>query len=173
MRDVWVTVGSFNGDVKDWPFGMLLEGSKSSLGWQPQRLFTCSEVLPSLISTLLMSSNGLGIWRTRPYFLIVERPMIRSKGEESKMIALIQIQNYLFIYLLIKKVDTYYYWFWHIMTCVIKSTTNWEFCSGLKDWLIVISLDYSSGYKVPCQATIIQQALHINSSLTLHLRGES
>ena len=40
MRDVWVTVGSFKGDVKGWPFGMLLEGSKSSLGRQPQGLFS-------------------------------------------------------------------------------------------------------------------------------------
>ena len=86
VRDIWVTVGSFNGDVKGWPFGVLLEGSKSSLGWQPQPLYG-SEVLSSVISTALMSSNWLGIWRTSPYFLIVERPMIRSKGEESKMIA--------------------------------------------------------------------------------------
>ena len=61
MRNVWATVGFSNWETRGGPFGTLLEGSKSSFGWQPQRLFTCSKILLSVISTLLMLSHWLGV----------------------------------------------------------------------------------------------------------------
>ena len=61
MRNVWATVGFSNWETRGGPFGMLPEGSQSSFGWQPQRLFTCSKILLSVISTLLMLSHWLGV----------------------------------------------------------------------------------------------------------------
>ena len=89
VRDAWVTVGSFNWDTRGGPFGTLPEGSKSSFGWQPLHSVTCSEVLPPVKSTIPILWNWLGTSSTRLSFFIVARPIIKSTGEESKIIALI------------------------------------------------------------------------------------
>ena len=61
MHNVWATVGFSNWETRGGPFGMLPEVCKSSFGWQPQRLFTCSKILLFVISTLLMLSRWLGV----------------------------------------------------------------------------------------------------------------